>query len=282
MLLPVTLALVTALTFATSGILIKNVSSKRGYLFASFFIAVGNIIVLSAAVLLIGPIGISYYSLLFSVLSGIALVLGYMLFYKTLEKQQASNTYATVEVQVLLIALYGIFALGESVSLAKGIGIIAIVVGILFVSIEKGMKFNGRLVPALIANVFWSLSWILLVYPINHTHNYVIPTLVSFLVFFTIVLAMVLAKGKNRAAISAKSSKLAAIGTAAGVSSGLGNAIFTILTSIKQLVTAAVVSNTSPAIVAVFAHFIYHDRLSKIQILGLAIVVCGGVILGAY
>ncbi len=282
MLLPVTLALATALTFATSGILIKNVSSKRGYLFASLVIAIGDIVVLSAAVVLIGLSSISYYSILLSALSGVALVFGYTLFYKTLEKQQASNTYATVEVQVLLIALYGIFALGESINFAKGIGIIAVVVGILFVSIEKGMKFNGRLVPALVANAFWALSWILLVYPINHTSNHIIPTLLSFSVFFPVVLIMILSNKKSRAALSSKNSKPAAIGVAAGMSSGLGNAIFTILTSIKQLVTAAVVSNTSPAIVAVFAHFIYHDRLSKIQILGLAIVVCGGVILGAY
>ncbi len=282
MLLPVTLAFATAFTFATSGILIKNVASKRGYLFASFAISVGDIIVLSIAILLIGLSGISYYSILLSVLSGIFLVFGYILFYKSLENQQASNTYATVEVQVLLIALYGIFALGESVSIAKGIGIMAIVIGVLFISIEKGMRFNTKLVPAVIANVFWALSWISLVYPINNTSNHLIPTLISFIVYFAIIVVVILTAEKRRNMIRTTSPKIATVGIAAGISSGIGNSIFTILTSIKQLVTAAVVSNTSPAIVAVLAHFIYHDKLSKIQILGLAIVVCGGIILGVY
>jgi drug/metabolite transporter (DMT)-like permease len=286
MLLPVALASVTALSFSISGILVKGVSSRRGYLLASFAVALGDLVVLSIAVLFAGLSGIGAYSVILSVLSGIMLIFGYTLFYKTLEKQQASNTYATIEIQVLLIGLYGIFALKESIGAASGIGMLAIVIGILLVSTAKGMKFNMKLAPAIAANAFWALSWILLVYPINNTRNPIIPTLLSFLTFFVIITAIMIAGRRRHSAIApaprTASPKWLVVGVAAGMSSGFGNTLFTILTSTKHLVTAAVIGNSSPAIVAVLAYLVYHDRLTKLQLIGLVIVVAGGIIMGVY
>ena len=282
MILPATLALATAFSFSFAGILIKGVSARFGGTIASLAVAIGNIAAIGAAVFIVGLSSIGPYSLLRSVLSGIALAAGYMLFYRVLERQQVSNTFATLEVQVLILATYGIFFLGEKASIISSIGILSIIIGVLLVSVEKGMKMSSKLAPAVAANVFWAISWILLVYPINHTHNYLLPVWISFITFLALVSAVMLRSAASRKRAKAIRKRGFAVGILAGVSSGTGNSLYSVLILMKQLVLGAVISNISPAIIAVVAHFVYHDKLTKVQILGIAAVVAGGMVLGMY
>jgi drug/metabolite transporter (DMT)-like permease len=280
---PIAIAIFTALSWSTSGTLIKSFASRYGSMLTSFMIAVGNLLLIGVVLLFLGHSSISTYSIELSVIGGMFMAIGYLFFYVSLKKEQASNTFATIEIQVVLIALYGILALHESVALAQGFGMVLVVLGILMVSFEKGHKFNKDLLPAMLANVFWAFGWIALVYPIAHSSTSLLPVWISFVADIVLVSAVMLANARHmRNAAAAKiNARGAAIGLSAGLASATGNSLYSLFVSMRQLVIGTVLSNTSPAIVAVFAHFAYHDRLTKLQIAGLAVVVTGGMILGA-
>ena len=272
------LAGLTAVLWSISGIIIKRVSSKFGNLFATAAVGAGNVIVLSAVVLLLGNLGISAYAAGLSVAGGIITGVGYLLFYKSLQKQQASNTFSTIEIQVAILFLYGVLVLGEAVSALDVLGIVIIALGTIAVSIEK-MKFNKGLLPAIAAQVFWALGWIFLVYPISVTPNHILPNLISFIAALGMVCLILLACKINKKLDLHPDSKGVAVGISAGLFSGSGNAVYTLLIYLKELALSAPISNSTPIIIAVIAHFVYKERLSAIQILGIIAVVLGAVIL---
>ena len=272
------LAGLTAVLWSISGIIIKRVSSKFGNLFATAAVGAGNVIVLSAVVLLLGNLGISTYAAGLSIAGGIITGAGYLLFYKSLQKQQASNTFSTIEIQVAILFLYGALVLGEAVSALDVLGIVIIALGTIAVSIEK-MKFNKGLLPAIAAQVFWALGWIFLVYPISVTPNHILPNLISFIAALAMVCLILLAYKINKKLDLHPDSKGVAVGISAGLFSGSGNAVYALLIYLKELALSAPISNSTPIIIAVIAHFVYKERLSAIQILGIIAVVLGAVIL---
>ncbi|EET89893.1 MAG: EamA family transporter [Candidatus Micrarchaeales archaeon] len=272
------LAGLTAVLWSISGIIIKMVSSKFGNLFATAFVGIGNVIVLSAIVLLLGNLGISAYAAALSVAGGIITGIGYLLFYKSLQRQQASNTFSTIEIQVAILFLYGVLVLGEAVSTLDVLGIVTIALGTLAVSIEKA-RFNRGLLPAIAAQVFWALGWIFLVYPISVTPNHILPNLVSFTAALTMVCLILLAYKINKKLDAHPDGRGVAVGVSAGLFSGSGNAVYTLLIYLKELALSAPISNSSPIIIAVIAHFVYKERLSTIQAIGIIAVVLGAVIL---
>ncbi|MCL5099882.1 MAG: DMT family transporter [Candidatus Marsarchaeota archaeon] len=278
---PIAIAIFAALSWSISGTLIKSFASRYGSMLTSFVIAAGNLLLIGMVLLFLGHFSISTYSIALSILGGVFTAIGYLFFYVSLKREQASNAFATIEIQVVLIALYGILALHESVALAQGFGMVLVVLGILMVSFEKGHKFNKGLLPAMLANVFWAFGWIALVYPIAHSSTSLLPVWISFVADIVLVSAVMLANTRRMGNMAKINARGAAIGLSAGLASGIGNSLYSFLVSMRQLVIGTVLSNTSPAIVGVFAHFAYHDRLTKLQIAGLAVVVTGGMILGA-
>ncbi|EQD37853.1 membrane protein containing DUF6, transmembrane, partial [mine drainage metagenome] len=185
------------LLWSTSGIIMKRFSSKYGNYLAVLASGIGEVIVLSMIVAFMGRLGISLYSAELSVVAGILDMFGYLLFYKSLEKEQVSNTYATVEIQVVILLLYGVLVLGEKLALNAVFGIALVMFGTLAVSMKSNMKFNLGLVPAIFANVFWAFGWIALIYPIAHTSNIILPNLISFIVLALLAPLFMAMNGKR-------------------------------------------------------------------------------------
>ena len=273
------LAGLTAVLWSISGIIIKRASSRFGNLFATAMVGAGNVIVLSAVVLFLGNLRIGAYVAGLSVASGILTGIGYLLFYKSLQRQQASNTYSTIEIQVTILFLYGVLALGESVSALDVLGVVIILLGTLAVSIEKA-KFNKGLLPAIAAQVFWALGWIVLVYPISVTPNPILPNLVSFITTLAMACLILIVSKINRKLDMHPDSKGVVVGVSAGLFSGSGNALYAMLIYFRELALSTPISNTTPIIVAVIAHFVYKEKLSLVQALGIIAVVLGAVMLG--
>ena len=242
-------------------------------------VGVGNVIILSAVVLFLGNLRIGAYVAGLSVASGIITGIGYLLFYKSLQGQQASNTYSVIEIQVAILFLYGVLVLGEAVSALDVLGVVIILLGTLAVSIEKA-KFNRGLLPAIAAQVFWALGWIVLVYPISVTPNRILPNLVSFTATLAMVCVILRVYKASRKLDVHPDRKGTATGISAGLFSGSGNALYTMLIYFKELALSAPISNTTPIIVAVIAHFVYKEKLSLVQALGIVAVVLGAIMLG--
>ena len=178
----------------------------------------------------------------------------------------------------MILFLYGALVLGETVSLLDMIGIAVIILGTIAVSIEK-MKFNSGLLPAMGAQVFWALGWILLVYPISVTKNFVLPNLISFSATLAMVCVLLALFGKRIKHKKKIESSNLAVGVSAGLASGSGNAVYTLLIYLKDLALSAPIANSTPVIIAVIARFVYKERLSAVQYLGIAAVVIGAAML---
>lgn len=280
MLAPLALAVSTALSWATAGVLVKKLSSRYGNMVAAFMVALTNVALMGTLLLIIKNFNISPSLIAISLAAGVLNAIGYLFFYKALEKQQASNTFATVEIQVVLLSAYGILVLHESIGAPKLLAIVMVIFGVFLVSYEKGHKLNKGLVPAMIANVFWALGWITLSYPINHISNSVLPVWIGFIADIAVISLVIFISEKHRRNISNIGMRGFSLGIFAGIFSATGNIIYSVLISVKQLVFGAVMANTTPAIVATFAHFAYRDRLTRLQVIGLIIVVAGGILLG--
>ena len=169
--------------------------------------------------------------------------------------------------------------LGESVSVLDVLGVVIILLGTLAVSIEKA-KFNKGLLPAIAAQVFWALGWIVLVYPISVTPNPILPNLVSFITTLAMACLILIVSKINRKLDMHPDSKGVAVGVSAGLFSGSGNALYAMLIYFRELALSTPISNTTPIIVAVIAHFVYKEKLSLVQALGIIAVVLGAVMLG--
>ncbi len=272
------LAALTAMLWSASGIIIKRISSRYGNLFSTLLISTGNMIILSIIVLLIGKLSISSYSLELSLLGGLLIAIGYLFFFKSLEKQQVSNTYSTFEIQVVILFFYSVFALGENITKVDIFGVIFIILGTLLISIEKS-KFNKGLIPAIIANIFWGFGWIILIYPISHTSNVILPNLISFFTVLVLICIVILVSKKRVKSKKRPSINDTVIGISSGLFAGMGSSLYSILISFKEIAISTPIVNTAPVIISVIAHFVYKDRLSHIQALGIIIVVAGGIIL---
>ncbi len=285
MLIPLGLSVFAALAWATSGTIIKSFSTRFKNFYAALAVIIGNFAAVSVVMALLGLFGhfsISAYAAEIAALSGLVTTAGYLLFYWSLQSQQASNTYAMIEIQAVVLALYAAFALHESVGTVELFGLLAVVIGVIIVSTEKGFKFNKRMLPAMAANLVWALGWILLVYPISVASNSAVPIWISFTVGLAAVAVITPIYARRRGHSPDLVRKGMPIGIAAGLFSGAGNLFYAAVIAMKQLALGAVTGNSSPAIVAVFAHFIYHDRLTKFQILGLMLVLAGGIAVGLY
>lgn len=279
MLAPLALAVSTALSWATAGVIVKKLASKYGNMVAAFMVAFTNIVLMGTLLVIIKNFSISANLVAMSLAAGVLSAIGYLFFYKSLEKQQASNTFATIEIQVALLAAYGILVLHESMEAQKLLAIVMVVFGVFLVSYEKGHKVNKGLIPAMIANVFWALGWITVSYPISHTSNSILPVWIGFISNISVISLVILVSERRRKNLSKLGFSGFALGMVVGIFSATGNIIYSVLISVKQLVFGTVIANTTPAIVATFAHFAYHDKLTRLQIIGLVIVVAGGILL---
>ncbi|MDE1804718.1 MAG: DMT family transporter, partial [Candidatus Micrarchaeota archaeon] len=128
---------------------------------------------------LLGPAEIAL-----AAISGIFLSIGFVLYYKSLETEQISNTSGTGLLQPALLIIFSVFVLSEPLTLPQIIGGIVIFLGIILILTTERMELNRNLIPAILAQVSWALYWIFATYAILGSHKVAIPLLISRVVAF--------------------------------------------------------------------------------------------------
>ncbi|MGI0135149.1 MAG: GRP family sugar transporter, partial [Candidatus Micrarchaeaceae archaeon] len=78
------------------------------------------------------------YAIIASIASGGFWALGALLYFKSLETEQVSNTAPTGLLQVLPLILFGVLALSETINLPEIVGAVIMVIGVLAASTSKG------------------------------------------------------------------------------------------------------------------------------------------------
>ena len=213
--------------------------------------------------------------------AGILFGVAGILYYKSLETEHLTNTYAIGMVQPVIIIIFSVLALSEAVTPLVIAGGVAIFAGSFFVSTNKHNRFNWRLFPAFIANLMWAGWWVLLSLAVTYSGQLAGPITVARSAGFVVALLLLwffYPKVKRVGTHSTQLWGILAIGMIGGIMDGLGNLLNGHLIVLRFLYVGGILWVLTPCIVAVLAHFVYKDRLTGVQTAGLVIAIAGAAV----
>jgi len=276
--------LLTLLSFSFGDTIGKKVSTKFGNYSSALFIMGFGLIPLLISLFFLPQNLTNYNFLLISVVAGFFLALGYVFIYKSLETEQASNTWALINISPAAMILFGAFILQEHVNVFELISIILVFVGVLLVTISRDFEFNKLLAPALIGNVSWVLSSLLLIYGIS-SYSASVSTgffLVAGASGFLMLIAYLIATKKLSKELREKLARPDLAALSAGLLNGAAHVGLTIFVLLHFVVVGSAVTAVEPAIVAFLGFAFYKERLTNLQLAGLMMSVIAAVALSLF
>ncbi len=215
---------------------------------------------------------------------GASLALGYVFVLKSLETEQATNTWGLINLGYLSIILFGVLVLGEHVTLLQAIAITAILTGAIMVTINRGMKFNRQLLPAIIGNLFWVGFNILIIYNIStYTSS---PSAIISILFASGFLILLLYGLFSRKATTTKTLTMPknrrpfALFIVSGLMLGAGQVAFVLVILQHFVALGGAVLAIEPIVVLVLGYALYKERITAFQGVGLLVTVVGAVMIG--
>ncbi|MCL4400965.1 MAG: DMT family transporter [Candidatus Parvarchaeota archaeon] len=270
---------VTMLLFGVSGFLIKKPISKFGNAYSSFIILLTGEIPLALAV----PFFIqqfNVYIIVMGAISSVPMALGYIFFYASLQKKQASNTFSINVLQAVIIAVGGVALLGETLKPIEIVGFIAGVIGVFFVTTHNRINFDRSYLPAVVGNVLWAIYWVFLGFSVSH-YGGLIPTLFigrTISVFFTLPLYF---SNRNKIhTINHKNNEnLGILLLIGGVLAGIGNIAFSLLILFNFLAAGSIFNALSLVIIILLSFAFLKERFTLIQTIGIITAVIGGLLI---
>jgi len=271
----------TLFSFTFGDTIGKKVSTKFGNYLSALFIMGFGLIPLLISLFFLPQSFTNYDFLLISVAAGFFLALGYVFIYKSLETEQASNTWALINISPAAMILFGVFILQEHVNVFGFISIILVFIGVLLVTITKDFEFNKLLAPALIGNISWVLSSLLLVYGIS-VYSASVSTgffLVAGASGFLMLTAYLIATKKLSKSVREKLARPNLAALSAGLLNGAAHVGLTLFVLLHFVVVGSAVTAVEPAIVAFLGFAFYKERLTSLQLFGLIISVVAAVVL---
>lgn len=215
---------------------------------------------------------------------GASLALGYVFVLKSLETEQATNTWGLINLGYLSIILFGALVLGEHVTVLQAIAITAILTGAIMVTINRGMKFNRQLLPAIIGNLFWVGFNILIIYNIStYTSS---PSAIISILFASGFLILLLYGLFSRKATTTKTLTMPknrrpfALFIVSGLMLGAGQVAFVLVILQHFVALGGAVLAIEPIIILVLGYALYKERITAFQGVGLLVTVVGAVMIG--
>ncbi|MDE1850320.1 MAG: DMT family transporter [Candidatus Micrarchaeota archaeon] len=234
---------------------------------------------------LISNFAMSPYAILLSLVSGILLAIGYILYYKSLETEQVSNTSGIGLAQPAILLLFSILVLHETISSIQALGGIIIFVGVLLIITNNKLELNRKLLPALLANVSWAGYWVIASYAILFSQQVGATLLIARLTSLVVVLIAFALAMKNHVVPRLKNSlvpMLLIIGAAAGILDGLGNATFGYVVQFQLLSIGSIFVASLPLFVTLLAYIFYKEHLTRLQGIGMIMAVAGALVVAAF
>lgn len=166
--------LIGALMYGIEAFILKhtlNTSPKGGSVYGLYagivHLAIGCILVVGLQKAIF--IDIKLVGLLLA--AGGLLGLSYYGYYYLMNKDSASNVLQLASLESVTTPLAGIFILGESFTVSSGIGVGLIVVGIIVLSIDRGVLRNltKAVIPMLVILLLWSIDDVFLKQSLEQT-----------------------------------------------------------------------------------------------------------------
>ena len=277
--------LLSVLMYIIYNTLVKRLASATGNYKAAMVIMVLSLVpMIAIAYVLQASWLIGLVPLLISVIAGIFTFVGFELYYRALHTEQLTNSAGLNSVGNALIVVFGIFVLHERIAQLGLIGIVMIFVGSFLIATKRGFDFNRKLLPAVLASISFSIVWVLLSYVITSTNNFIVPLLISRAVGVIIAIPYIHAFKRKSHLVKHKrifevGIPLLIIGVLAGIADGAGDTLFGFITLHKYLAIGGALTILTTVGVSVLAYFVYKDRLTKLELIGLLVAILGAAIL---
>ncbi len=275
-------ALLAVLSWSVYNIAGKKSAVRLGKFYTALIMSVASFVPIIFALLIMGTELPSVQAIVLSLLAGLSAFAGMMLYFKALETEQLTNAVAIGEISPAILTIFGVFVLHEPVTFMESMSIILIFAGSFLVMSTVGFKINKKLIPAFLAAVAWAIYWLLITGAVVGSNTFVfqmmaarITQIIPLLLIFYFGIGMVKPKFKSLKIGKDKLAFLIGITAAAGIFDSTGDLFFSFALKSNIVALGGAVSALSPILVSVLSYFVFKDRLSKVQAVGLAIIVIG-------
>ena len=280
---------ITLIMWTISNSIIKNLTLKINTNDISMIIVGAGIVPMLIGIVINPMHGISLPILFLSSISGILLGFGYILFYKSLKLENLGNAGVTINIQQIVVIVFGLFVLKENITSFVLPGILLIIFGSILVTIRKGFKINKILIIAAAANIIWGIYYIPLTFAILSLHASPVPLLLARIMgFFSVLLLFnfpsMLKRIRSRIKISnVKGTKIASAlifsSIMAGLLDGTGNVLYALSIQDGIIILAGSMIALLPVTLALTGKFIFHEKLASIQYTGILLSVTGAMLI---
>lgn len=285
------LALITMFSFFISDIFYKYCSQYLDY-YKTTALAVGFGILPMLLFLILGRFSffnliLNYNLFLLIIISSIFLLIGYFLNFKTLKTEQVTHTFALSQIQPIMLILFGIFIMHESLELTRIVAIVFLITGSIFIISNEKFKISKQFIPAIFANILWGSYWFIVTIIININNvNSISMIFLARLISFIIALMFLITYIKNKKNILKQKTqklkinkKIIAIIFLGALFDGIGNIIFVLIDKSNNLVFGSIFLAIIPALLGIFAYIVFKDKFTKLQLLGLFIIISTAILL---
>ncbi|MCL4387982.1 EamA family transporter [Candidatus Marsarchaeota archaeon] len=243
-----------------------------------------------AIVAIMYPAPITFFAIAMSAVAGLFWGAGFMLIYKSVSTENVTSTYVINEILPAIIIIFGIIGLGERISVLNAVLIMVIFSGATVVMLDGNLRFNLRLLYAVLANVSWGLFWVLMIEVIHLYGSFAEPLLVARIVAAVAVIAFFAILSRHARHTHAKRcfpslrSLYVPIFMAAliGIVDALGNDAFGFVSTTSFVAIGAGIIAISPIFVAMLGRLFYKDELKPLQWAGFGIMVMAAIVLSLF
>ncbi len=280
---------ITLIIWTISNSMIKNLASKINTNDVSMIVVGAGIIPMMIGIMINPVHGVSPSILLLSSISGILLGLGYILFYKSLKSENLGNAGVTINIQQIVVIVFGLFVLKENVTSFALPGILLIIFGSILATVRKGFRVNKILIIAAAANIIWGVYYIPLTFAILSLHASPVPLLLARIMgFFSVLLLFnfpsILRRIRSRIKIeNVRGAKIASAlifsSIIAGLLDGAGNVLYALSIQDGIIIIAGSMIALLPVTLALTGKFIFHEKLTSMQYSGILLSVTGAVLI---
>lgn len=269
--------------FSIGDTLAKTAASSLGGRRTALYIVSSGVLPVFVMYAMFPPATLTAWLLGFNIVSGLLLAAGYLLVYESLKSEQASTTWALISISPVALIIFGVYFLSESVNYLQASCIALILVGVLLITM-KGMRFNVRMLPALLGNVCFAGFILMAAYGISYYNGdfslfFFIPRIFSVAIFaaYGVYASRSAPKPDKHTKFNVSRAKIAAI--ASGLFDGCAQVAYAFMILLGPVAIGAAITASEPMLVMALAHIFYRERVVLIQYAGIAMSVLGAVLI---
>lgn len=215
-----------------------------------------------------------------AIAGGITIAIANFLNYKSMETEQVTNVAALGVIPAVMITLFGVFVLHNPLTSIELASIILVFLCVFMVMSNEKININKRLIPSLIGNLLWGTYWLIMIISITSSNTFQVQMLTSRLVgvaALAVFIYFIGIKSKASGKVWRRGAYVAILLIAAlsGLVDGSADGVFGLTVHLNVVAEGGTISALSPILIYIVAYFIYGDRLTKLQLLGMIGIVIG-------